>query len=327
MFIFKALAKASLACALMTVNPTFGKPTNEAISKTVSSTISKRMELTEIDSYLAASEEQFSDIVDGTAKSVRWFNGVASTEIALVYLHGFSASAREISPVTEQLADVLQANIYYARLAGHGRSAEAMTEASVEQWYLDTLEAWQIGRVIGKEVVVISVSTGGTLATWLAAQPAAETMKANILISPNFGIASRSGEIVRWGWGFKLAKWLNGPYREFTPQNELHKKYWTERYPIEAIIPMVKLVDRVVEQDHSVTRTPHLMVYSPADKIIRVDRIHSIAKQMTSASVTLSPFRNSTDPYQHVLAGDACSPQTTDEVVALLKTYIEGLSS
>lgn len=286
---------------------------------------SKTFDPAEIDSYLVQSESNFTDIVEGTAKQVRWFNGIAQSDVAIVYIHGFSATAREISPVTEQLADLLEANVYYARLAGHGRSGDAMAEASIAKWHSDALEAWQIGQAIGKKVIVISVSTGGTLAAWLAAQPEAASMKANILMSPNFGIASRSGEIVRWEWGFKLAKLLNGPYREFTPQNELHKKYWTERYPIEAVVPMVKLVDQIVEQDHSKTKTPHLMIYSPKDQVIRVDRIESIAEQMTSADVTLLPYLNSKDPFQHVLAGDACSPESSDEVVKILKNYIEGL--
>lgn len=288
--------------------------------------LSPALDINTIDTVLRESENQYSDLVTGTEKHIRWYRGKQQTDWSIVYIHGFSASAKEISPVTERLADLLQANVYYARLRGHGRSGDAMAEASVDAWQKDTLEAWQIGQLIGQRVVVISASTGGTLATWLAAQPQAQSMAANIMVSPNFGIASRSGEIVRWRWGLQLAKWVSGPYREFTPQNSLHERYWTERYPIEALVPMIHMVDLVVDQDHSITQVPHFAVYSPRDQVIRVDRIKQLTAEMTNASVTLLEFNESTDPYQHVLAGDACSPETTDTMVGLLHDYVTALS-
>ncbi len=278
-----------------------------------------------LEGYLLNQESKHTDIVRGTEKSIRWFDGTRKTQVSIVYIHGFSASAGELSPVTELLADEIGANVFFTRLAGHGRSGEAMAEANIEKWLNDTKEAWEIGSMIGDQVIIVSASTGGTLASWLAAQPFAEDMLANIMISPNFGIASRVGEIVRWGWGLRLAKWVNGPYRGFTPQNELHKLYWTERYPMEALVPMIHLVDQVVDQDHSVTQIPHLMVYSPNDQVIRVDRILSISEQMENATVELVEFTDSSDPYQHVLAGEACSPATTAKMVSLLKNYIDNL--
>lgn len=287
------------------------------------SAAARQPELVELEDSIRNQEAAFSDIVENTQKSIRWINQFEKTQLAIVYIHGFSASAREISPVTERLADALQANVFYTRLTGHGRSEDAMAQASVDKWLKDVRQAYEIGSMIGEKVIVISVSTGSTLAAWLATQEFASAMAANIMISPNFGIKNRSGEIVRWSWGFKFAKWLNGPYRSFTPQNELHKKYWTERYPIEAVVPMVKLVDQIVDLDYSDVSTPTLMMFSPQDQVIRVDRVHQIAERMSNAIVRLHPYSNSQDPYQHVLAGDACSPQTTDEVISILKDYLE----
>jgi esterase/lipase len=305
--ILRVLKTAVLGIAMIISNPVFGR----------------QQVLLELEESLHDQETKFSDIVEGVQKSIRWANGVQQTAVSIVYIHGFSASSKEISPVTEKLADLLGANVFYTRLTGHGRSEDAMATATVEKWLDDTRQAYEIGQLIGQRVVVISVSTGGTLAAWLATQDFAKDMAANIMISPNFGIKNRSGEIVRWPLGFKLAKWLSGPYREFTPQNELHKKYWTERYPIEAVIPMVKLVDQINALDYSKVKTPHLMMYSPTDQVIRVDRIKETASRMTSAEVTQLPYSNSSDPYQHVLAGDACSAQSTDEVIGLLENYLQ----
>ena len=42
-------------------------------------------------------------------------------------------------------------------------------------------------RRLGDKVVIMGVSTGGTLAAWLAAQPGADDVLALVLLSPNFG--------------------------------------------------------------------------------------------------------------------------------------------
>ena len=88
---------------------------------------------------------------------------------------------------------------------------------------------------------------------------------------------------------------------------------------------MIQIVDQVVDQDHSITRVPHLMVYSPKDHVIRVDRIEDLSAQMSNAEVELHPFTSATDPAQHVLAGEACSPETTDEMVDLMYRYITAI--
>lgn len=282
-----------------------------------------QVELETLEQVLQNQEAQFKDIVDGSEKRIRWYQGKQQTELALVYIHGFSASSRELSPTTERLADTLGANVYYARLQGHGRSDDAMAEATVDGWKKDARQAYQIGKKIGKRVIVISTSTGGTLATWLAAHEFDQSVIANILISPNFDIASKIAKIVTWPGGLTLARWIGGDYHSFTPITEEHGRFWTNRYPIESVLPMFALLDEVRDLDKSRITTQHLVIYSPDDKVVDVDAIENNRMQLTSAKVEMRLFTKSTDPYQHVLSGVACSPESTDAMVALLKDYIQ----
>lgn len=283
------------------------------------------LSINSIDAYLATQEQKFSDIVPGTQRSVRWVDGVEQTDLAIIYLHGFSATNKEINPTVELLADALNANTYFARLTGHGRSEDAMLDGSVDSWLEDTRLAYQVGSIIGKQVIVISASTGGTLATWLAAQTFADQLLTNIMISPNYGINNKMGGIVQWSWGLAFAKWLNGPYYSFEPMNELHKLYWTERYPVEALPPMFDLLDVVDELDKSKILLPQLVIFSPQDQVVSTKRIEQTIKQFTNSVVTIERYTNSTDPYQHVLAGNATSPESTEEVMSLMLTYIKSL--
>ena len=248
----------------------------------------KELSLESIDHYLADSESNYSDIVDGASKHVRWYQGqVKKTEYAIVYLHGFSASRQELSPTTENFVDQLGANAFYTRLTGHGRSDDAMAEASVEKWQADTLEAYKIGKLIGNKVILISTSTGGTLATWLLAQDNVKQPFANIMISPNFAVQNNSAWLLKSSWGLKIAKLINGDYNSFTPISEAHAKYWTERYPLEAVQPMLKLLDDVESSDKSKVRAPQLIIYSAKDKVIDVDEILEVEQKFINSQTTL----------------------------------------
>jgi len=106
-----------------------------------------------LDVYLETAEARFDDITPGVEKRVVWAGAPGTqTDIALVYIHGYSATSEEIRPVPDMVAKALGANLYYARLKGHGRDGLAMTEASAGDWLEDTAEALAIGQRIGKEV-------------------------------------------------------------------------------------------------------------------------------------------------------------------------------
>ncbi len=290
-------------------------------------------ELLSIAASLESQESQFSDIVDGTEKTIHWHNGVAQkTPLSIVYLHGFSATHKELSPMTEQFADKIGANVYYARLSGHGRSDDAMAEATSEAWKQDAKEAYEIGTQIGERVLLIGTSTGGTLSTWLSAQPFAEKLYANILISPNFAIQSSGAWLLKNSFGLWLAKKLNGEYRQFSPHNDFHAKYWTERYPLDALVPMLELLDEVDALDKSKITAPQLLIYSPDDKVIDVEKALSTVKEFSAANVTIEAFTSSTDPSQHVLVGRGSTAgndvqEQVDKMLRILIHYVISVSA
>ena len=100
----------------------------------------------------------------GTEKKVLWAqgNGVKS-KTSIVFIHGFSASRVEIDPVVDLIAAELNANVYFTRLRGHGQDGKALGEATYEQLLDDTIEAIEIGKSIGDDVLLIGCSTGCSL--------------------------------------------------------------------------------------------------------------------------------------------------------------------
>ena len=284
---------------------------------------SVKADLNELERQIFNDEKQVPNLVEGTQKEVEWFEGKRQkTAYSIVYLHGFSATRKEISPVPETLAKKLGANIFFTRLRGHGRDSDAMLDGTVDAWLEDTKTAYNIGQQIGERVIVIGTSTGATLSTWLSAQDFANDLFANIIVSPNFALASKNAWVMQSSIGLWLAKKLQGEYRGFEPMNEYHAKYWTERYPIDALVPMLDLVDMVDKIDKSIIKTPHLMIYSPKDTVIDPSKAEQTIEEFSIARKQVVAYTDSIDPGHHVLFGYGSSDAQIKEVSDLMYNFL-----
>lgn len=282
----------------------------------------------DIESYLQNRESHFSNITPGTAKRIVWAGerGV-KTPLSVIYLHGFSATSEEIRPVPDKVAQALGANLFYTRLAGHGRGAAAMAEPRAGDWIEDLAEALEVGRRIGDEVVVISTSTGGTLAALAATDPAlSQKVKGMVFVSPNFGLNSPAAFILSLPLARHWGPLVAGRERAFAPANADHERFWTTRYPTAAVFPMAALVDHVVGLDFSRARPPALMLLSDDDQVVRPDISRDIAAQWGGgARVKSYRMGQGDDAYAHVIAGDILSPGQTAGVVRDILEWIASM--
>ncbi len=279
---------------------------------------------TDLEGYLRAEEASFDDLREGTNKTIIWADARhRRTPLSIIYLHGFSATRGEVWPLCDTLAARLGANLYYTRLTGHGRSSEAMGEATVDDWLDDAIEAFDIGHRLGEKVLIVGTSTGGTLATWLAAEVPEDEVAAVILISPNFGPADPKARMLTWPWGAILARMIVGPTYRWEPANEAQAHYWTTSYPSNALVTMMALVDRVNGLDLSTVHPPLLAVYGARDPVVSVAAIEE--KIPLFGAVVTHQIRLEDTPPQasHVLAGAVLAPAMTlplaDSVMAFLK--------
>ena len=117
-----------------------------------------------IDDYVSKNESNFKIKANNEAKIIWADSSHQVTEYAIVYLHGFSASQMEGDPVHRNIAKQFNCNLYLARLAEHGLTgSDAMLNLTAENLWVSAKEAYAIGKKIGKKVILMSTSTGGTL--------------------------------------------------------------------------------------------------------------------------------------------------------------------
>jgi esterase/lipase len=279
-----------------------------------------------LERYLAERELAVGDVIPGAEKTIIWATPARQqTPLSVVYLHGYSATRQETAPLSDDLARALGANLFYTRLSGHGRAPAAMGEITGTDWLQDAEEALAIGRRIGQRVIVVGTSTGGTLGTWLALQPASEAMAALVLVSPNFGPKNALSEVLTGPWGPQLLRLLQGDEYTWTPLNAEQARYWTWRYPSKALLPMMAVVTQVRDAPLEQVQVPTLVIYSPNDQVVNPTRTERAFARFGTATKALQPVLTSEDPDHHVLAGRILAPNDTAMIGAYIRRFLTGV--
>ncbi|WP_052265150.1 alpha/beta fold hydrolase [Ruegeria sp. ANG-R] len=276
--------------------------------------------------YFESTESVYDDIVPGVEKRVVWQDGFYEqrTPYSVLYIHGFSASSEEIRPVPDRIADALGANLVYTRLQGHGRDGDAMAEGTASGWMQDAAEGLAAARAVGEQVIVISTSTGGTLAAAAALDTELSAdVAAMVFFSPNFGVNTVAAWVPSLPWAREWLPLLLGAERDVSSADPEKNRYWTSAYPWEAVVPMFALVDAVYALDFSGARVPALFWFSEDDKVVRPDRMHEAARAWGGpVSVSLVRMGAEDDPASHVVAGRLMSPGQTDAAISGILNWL-----
>ncbi len=280
--------------------------------------------LERLDRYLAEKESQVSHLRDDCEKKIVWYNGIRRRrKLAIVYIHGFSASRKETWPLCDRLARLVNANLFYTRLAGHGQDGAAMGEARVSDWLNDGMEAVSIGRMLGEKIILVGTSTGGTLVTWLSSQKEVIPVIAGlILISPNFFPLNPMAAATLWPPGLRFFERLMGSWRCLTVSNTTQANYWTVRYPIRSIRTMMQLVRLSWRVNLRRIAAPVLMLTNPFDRIVNVLLARIRFSGFGSKAKRVIWFTANKDPDRHLLAGNLMAPEGTDEALARIQRFL-----
>ena len=287
----------------------------------------------DLDAWLQEKEGRIDGIRDGLQKRIVWADSVGQkTHVAIVYLHGFSASSKETYPFSDSIAAALGANLFYTRLAGHGRDGTALGNSTAHEWIQDTVESIRVAEALGDEIILIGTSTGATLAAWATAhEELSRNITAQIWISPNFAPADSRSTMLLWPWGSFLLKVMEGDTYGWKVQNELHDEYVTHQFGSDVLLEMMGLVDVVQHQDFSLITAPTLMVYSETDTVIDHTVSTRLWDDLGAAIKDSMIVTRALDTNNHVIVGDALGPNNTlrvvDRAVSFIKTAIESATA
>lgn len=196
-----------------------------------------------LEAYVQENEAKHQ-VKPGNEANIVWYDSTKQrTEYAIVYLHGFSASHTEGNPTHRRMAETFGCNLYLSRLADHGiDTTEALLHFTADRTWRSACEALAVGKSLGEKVILLSTSTGGTLALKLAAE-FPEDVHALINLSPNIAINDPASFLLNNPWGLYIARSVLGGNYNITDANEEHARFWNKKYRIEALTELQELIE------------------------------------------------------------------------------------
>ena len=216
----------------------------------------------ELERYIQMREARHKLKPDNEARIVWYDSARTKTRYAIVYLHGFSASQKEGDPVHARFAKEFGCNLYLSRLSDHGiDTTESLMLFTADRLWRSAKEALAIGQKLGDKVVLVSTSTGGTLALMLAATYP-DKVHALINLSPNVAINNSAAFLLNDPWGLQIARMvMGGKYRE-TKGGKGTAQYWNEKYRLEATVQLEELLESsMTDETFRRVKQPSLTLY------------------------------------------------------------------
>lgn len=243
-------------------------------------------EATALKQYIQANEAQHRLKPDNEAR-VLWFNDSLKqkTEYVVVYLHGFSASQEEGDPVHYEFAQKFGCNLYLSRLDAHGiDTTDPLANFTAEGLWNSAKKAYAIGKQLGKKIILMSTSTGGTIALKLAAEY--PDIAGLILLSPNIAINDPNAWLLNNHWGLQIAHLVTGKHRTVDDTTAEYARYWNNRYSTTSLVQLEELIETTMkESTFKKVKQPSLLLYyykdeNHQDPVVKVSAMKRMFKQL-----------------------------------------------
>jgi esterase/lipase len=221
----------------------------------------------------------------------------------------------EGDPVHRNLAKKFGYNLYLSRLDDHGVDTSApLSKFTAEGLWNSALEAVAIGKKLGKKVVLLSTSTGGTLALKLAAE--FPDIAASILLSPNIEINDNKAWLLNNPWGYQIAKAIVGEMRTVSDTTAAYARYWNYQYKTSSVVQLQQLLETTMKASlFERIKQPTLLLYyfknkQEQDPVVKVAAMKRMFRQLgTPDSLKIAMALPNTG--DHVLASPIKSKDIT----------------
>ena len=254
-----------------------------------------------------------------------WLDSIHRTQRVILYIHGFSASEEEGAPLHENMANEMGANLYLARLAGHGLKENNLEDFTVSNAWQSVLKALAISLQLGDEIVIMGTSTGCSFALKLA-ETFPNKVSALVNLSPNIRVKDPAAYLLNKPWGEQIAKLVIGEKRIVRNKGEEYRKYWDTIYTVKAVVQLQELVSSALKKKTFANiHQPTLNLYyykneEEQDHVVSVDKIIWMHKSLATPD-SLKVLKAIPGAGNHVLASPIQS-KDPDAVEAAVRNFL-----
>ncbi|MEX2231537.1 MAG: alpha/beta fold hydrolase [Cyclobacteriaceae bacterium] len=291
----------------------------------------------ELECYIKNNELRYNVKPDNEARVIWHDSTRRKTEYAVIYLHGFSASQKEGDPVHRRFAKNFGCNLFLPRLSDHGiDTTETLLLFTADRFWNSAKEALAIGQKLGEKVILISTSSGSTLALMLAAK-FPDQVHALINLSPNIALKDPAAFILNDPWGLHIARAVMGGKNREPGFTEEEAKFWNKKYRLESLVQLQELLESSMKAEtfRRITQ-PSLTLYyfkneQEQDPQVKVSAMLEMHQQLSTPD-SLKIARSMPDAGAHVLGSSMTSNDVEGvyseiEKFALTKLHMTTINS
>ena len=204
--------------------------------------------------------------------------------LGVLLVHGFTGSPASLRPMAEFLASK-GLTVELPRLPGHGTHWEDLTDSSWEDWFEATENAFQDLAARSRDVVVVALSMGGSLAIHLAATHPYR-VRGLALINPYVVDPRLAGAVV-----LRLfTRSRKGVVNDIKKPGQDEVGY--ERMPVKILPSLAKLL-KTAQQDLPNVHAPLLYFRSSEDHVVSPSSVKSVMAKIGSKDKELVELHNS----------------------------------
>jgi esterase/lipase len=163
---------------------------------------------------------------------------------------------------------------------------DALANYTAEKSWRSAVEAYAIGKQLGKKIILMSTSTGGTLALKLCTE--FPDIAANIMMSPNIAINDPNAWLLNNHWGLQIAHVIVGPQRTVSDTTALYARYWNNRYSTNSLVQLEELLESTMKEStfNKVTQPTLLLYYfkddDHQDDVVKVSAMKRMFVQLST---------------------------------------------
>lgn len=287
--------------------------------------------LSELEDYLAKRESAVSLKPDTQARII-WNSDSKpqKTEYAIIYLHGFRASHPEGHPVHRQIAKHFGYNLFLSRMEEHGIESDyPLLDLTEEKLLRSAHFAFAIGRRIGKKVIVMGTSTGGSLGLYLAANPAYQKkISALVLYSPLIRFYGVKEKLLMYPFSRALLKVIPGKKHLIKTQSTFAEdKIWDSTYALQGALALGSFMQHYMKRDlyQNITCPVFAGYYyrnkKEHDQVVSVPAIKTMVNGLGTRTQNVN-ITNFSEAKSHVICNNLVS-KAVNEVIDETKKFLK----
>lgn len=244
-------------------------------------------DLARLQQEIDSAEGDVPNLKPDNQSRIIWANPArpGKTAYSLVYLPGFTATHAEGDPIHREFARRYGCNLYLPRLHGHGLDdVDVFATLTADEMVASAAHALAVGKQLGEQVILMSMSTGSTLSLILAADH--PDIAALLTYSPNIRLKEPSARLLDNPWGLHLVRLVKGGRYYTYDETEEYKKYWYTRYRLEGLVALQSLLENSMHRGtFTRVRQPFFMGYyykneTEQDQVVSVPAMLAMYDQL-----------------------------------------------